>query len=218
MRGGCSGHHASREEGTSGHPRNSGHHAYRVKRAPAGPRSDTGGKRTRSKVSRYITFFCSTRTATITIHPENRPTTYHFTYPAVYPSKYPPYSTQTQSPTMATVLAPTASLTKAKYVQLGSSGLRISNPILGAMSFGDVSWMAWCLDESKALPILKDAYDQGINTWDTSNNYSNGMSEKIIAKAIKTYQIPRENLVIMTKCYFPVGGLYSYSDSLWRLC
>lgn len=108
--------------------------------------------------------------------------------------------------------------TKAKYVQLGSSGLRISNPVLGAMSFGDPKWMAWCLDETLALPILKSAYDQGINTWDTSNNYSNGMSEKIIAKAIKTYEIPRENLVIMTKCYYPVGSLCPYSHFLWSLC
>lgn len=108
---------------------------------------------------------------------------------------------------MTTAIVPTPNATKAHYVQLGTSGLRISNPVLGAMSFGDTNWMAWCLDESKALPILKNAYDQGINTWDTANNYSNGGSEKIIAKAIKTYQIPRENLVIMTKCYFPVGGL-----------
>jgi len=32
--------------------------------------------------------------------------------------------------------------------------------------------------------------------------YSNGRSEEIIAKALSTYNIPRENVVIMTKCRF----------------
>lgn len=97
----------------------------------------------------------------------------------------------------------------AKFVRLGSSGLIISNPILGAMSFGDPQWLPWTLDTAAALPILKAAFDSGINTWDTSNNYSNGLSEKTIAAAIKTYKIPREQLVIMTKCNFFVGGTYS---------
>lgn len=32
--------------------------------------------------------------------------------------------------------------------------------------------------------------------------YSNGDSERIIGKALKTYKIPRENVTILTKCYF----------------
>jgi aryl-alcohol dehydrogenase-like predicted oxidoreductase len=55
------------------------------------------------------------------------------------------------------------------------------------------------------LPLLKAAYDRGLNTWDTANVYSNGVSEKIIAKAIKKYDIPRHKLVILTKCHAPVG-------------
>lgn len=31
-----------------------------------------------------------------------------------------------------------------------------------------------------------------------------GISEQLIAKAIKKYNIPREKLIILTKCYFPV--------------
>ncbi|KAL1739038.1 voltage-gated potassium channel beta-1 subunit [Schizophyllum fasciatum] len=48
-----------------------------------------------------------------------------------------------------------------KYVQLGKSGLRISVPIVGAMSYGNPKW-AWVLDEEHALPILKAAWDRGI--------------------------------------------------------
>lgn len=36
--------------------------------------------------------------------------------------------------------------------------------------------------------------------WDTANIYSNGVSEEIIGKAIKKYEIPRQKLVILTKC------------------
>lgn len=97
---------------------------------------------------------------------------------------------------------------KVKYVQLGSSGLRISNPILGAMSFGDTRWLSWCVESAAALPLLKAAFDRGINTWDTANNYSNGVSEKLIAAAIKTYNIPRDKLVIMTKCFHYVRSMW----------
>lgn len=95
--------------------------------------------------------------------------------------------------------------TLVDYRYLGKSGLRVSVPILGAMSFGDVRTLDWVIGEDEALPLLKAAYDRGLNTWDTANVYSNGASEEIIAKAIKKYEIPREKLVILTKCYGHVG-------------
>jgi aryl-alcohol dehydrogenase-like predicted oxidoreductase len=93
-----------------------------------------------------------------------------------------------------------SNIPKATYRQLGKSGLRVSNPILGAMSIGDKRWAPWVIEEDEALPLLKAAYDRGINTWDTANVYPNGVSEEIIAKAIKKYAIPRHKLVIATKC------------------
>ncbi|RQM06154.1 hypothetical protein DH86_00003393 [Scytalidium sp. 3C] len=94
---------------------------------------------------------------------------------------------------------------KTEYVYLGKSGLRVSLPILGAMSIGHPDWAPWVLDEEKSLPLLKAAYDRGLNTWDTANVYSNGVSEEIIGKAIKKYNIPRHKLVILSKCYGVVG-------------
>ncbi|KAH0286653.1 Aldo/keto reductase, partial [Aureobasidium sp. EXF-3399] len=76
---------------------------------------------------------------------------------------------------------------KMKYQYLGQSGLK-----------------DWVLDEEQALPLLKYAYDRGINTWDTADVYSNGRSEEIIGKAITEYKIPRHRLVLLTKCYFGV--------------
>ncbi|KZT53424.1 Aldo/keto reductase [Calocera cornea HHB12733] len=92
------------------------------------------------------------------------------------------------------------------YHRLGNSGLRISNPVLGCMSFGSDEWGSWVLNEDKALPLLKAAWDLGVNTWDTANIYSNGESERIIAKALKKYNIPRSKVLILTKCHFLVGS------------
>ncbi|KAK3682093.1 NADP-dependent oxidoreductase domain-containing protein [Podospora appendiculata] len=94
---------------------------------------------------------------------------------------------------------------KCEYRRLGKSGLRVSVPIFGCMSFGDVRTLDWVIEEEEALGLLKAAYDRGLNTWDTANVYSNGVSETIVGKAIKKFQIPREKVVILTKCNFAVG-------------
>ena len=56
---------------------------------------------------------------------------------------------------------------KAEYRQLGKSGLRVSVPILGAMSIGSSKWQPWVIEEEEALPLLKAAWDRGLTTWDT---------------------------------------------------
>lgn len=45
--------------------------------------------------------------------------------------------------------------------------------VLGCMSYGSDTWAKWVLNEDKALPLLKAAWDAGIQTWDTANMYSN---------------------------------------------
>jgi hypothetical protein len=42
---------------------------------------------------------------------------------------------------------------QADYVRLGKSGLHVSVPILGAMSFGDPKWAPWVIDE-EAVRVL----------------------------------------------------------------
>ncbi|KIJ46090.1 hypothetical protein M422DRAFT_250521 [Sphaerobolus stellatus SS14] len=91
-----------------------------------------------------------------------------------------------------------------QYRRLGRSGLKVSVPIIGAMSFGSSEWNDWVINEDKALPMLKAAWDLGVNTIDTANVYSNGESERIIAKFIKQYNIPRNEIVILSKCYWLV--------------
>ncbi|KAJ9203772.1 hypothetical protein DTO027B5_1187 [Paecilomyces variotii] len=93
-----------------------------------------------------------------------------------------------------------------KYVQLGSSGLRIAPIGVGCMSFGNGEGRyKWSLLEDEALPVLNYCYESGLNFFDTANLYSSGKSEEILGKAIKTYGWRRENIVIATKLWAPVG-------------
>ncbi|KAL7271524.1 hypothetical protein RUND412_005716 [Rhizina undulata] len=106
------------------------------------------------------------------------------------------------------------SQSNVEYRRLGNSGLKVSVPILGCMSYGSSEWLPYVINEEQALPILKAAYDKGINTWDTANAYSNGESERIIGKALKKFGIPRERVVIMTKCYAAVAD--TPGEFTWR--
>lgn len=42
---------------------------------------------------------------------------------------------------------------KAEYVRLGESGLRISVPIMGVMSLGPKHWAPWLIEEEEVSAI-----------------------------------------------------------------
>ncbi|RFU27476.1 hypothetical protein B7463_g8867, partial [Scytalidium lignicola] len=73
------------------------------------------------------------------------------------------------------------------------------------MTYGSRDWQKWVLEEEEALPLLKHAYDVGINTLDIADLYSNGCSEEIIGKALQNYDIPHENVIILTKCQYGIS-------------
>ncbi|KAI0279095.1 aryl-alcohol dehydrogenase [Russula aff. rugulosa BPL654] len=91
------------------------------------------------------------------------------------------------------------------YVRLGKSGLKVSRIILGMLSYGDPRWIPWVLGEKEAIEHVKFAYEHGVNTFDTANTYSNGASEVHLGRAIKALNLPREEIVVMTKLYAAVG-------------
>ncbi|KAB5589302.1 Aryl-alcohol dehydrogenase [Ceratobasidium theobromae] len=103
---------------------------------------------------------------------------------------------------------------KMTYTRLGRSGLKVSRIILGLMSYGTPEWQAWVLNEEEGLKHIKAAYDAGIQTFDTANVYSNGLSEIILGKAIKKFNLPRDEIVVMTKLYFPVAKTYGGAPNI----
>lgn len=80
------------------------------------------------------------------------------------------------------------------YRLLGRSGLRVSPLALGTMTFGE-DW-GWGADESEARRIFDLYVDRGGNFVDTSVNYTNGASERILGRFIAE---KRERIVLATK-------------------
>ena len=92
-----------------------------------------------------------------------------------------------------------------QYVRLGQTGLRVSRICLGTMTYGSSNWRDWILDEEDSKPFYKRALDAGINFFDTADVYSIGASEEVTGRALKEYT-KREDVVIATKVYSPMGG------------
>jgi len=91
-----------------------------------------------------------------------------------------------------------------EYVNLGRSGLKVSRICLGMMSFGTPTWRPWVLDEAASRPFVQKALEAGINFFDTSNMYSQGVSEEVTGRALRDFA-HRDEVVIATKVFFPTG-------------
>jgi aryl-alcohol dehydrogenase-like predicted oxidoreductase len=91
------------------------------------------------------------------------------------------------------------------YVRLGSAGLKVSRICLGMMSYGSQAERAWHLDEAAAEPIVKAAIDGGVTFFDTADTYSDGVTEEITGHLLARLFDRREDYVLATKVYFPMG-------------
>lgn len=80
------------------------------------------------------------------------------------------------------------------YVNLGHSGLKVSQACLGAMNFG-MGAAAPC-DEAEGNRIVDGFLDRGNNFIDTANVYTGGDSEQIVGRAIKD---KRHSVILATK-------------------
>jgi len=85
-----------------------------------------------------------------------------------------------------------------KYRNLGRSGLKVSEVSLG-------SWLTYgeSVGDHTAEEIIHKAYELGINFFDSANMYGCGEAERVMAKALKSYN--RESYVITTKAFWPMG-------------
>jgi 1-deoxyxylulose-5-phosphate synthase len=92
-----------------------------------------------------------------------------------------------------------------QYVPLGNTGLKVSRICLGCMSYGSKKWREWVLEEPDSLPFFRQALDAGINFFDTADIYSDGVSEEVTGHALKKLGVRREEAVIATKVYNPMG-------------
>ena len=89
-----------------------------------------------------------------------------------------------------------------EYVNLGTTGLKVSRICLGCMTYGAPArgTHPWVLDEEASRPFFKQALEAGINFFDTANVYSLGASEEITGRALKDFA-KRDEVVIATKVF-----------------
>jgi aryl-alcohol dehydrogenase (NADP+) len=92
-----------------------------------------------------------------------------------------------------------------KYVNLGTTGLKVSQICLGTMTFGSPEWRNWVMDEAASLPFIKRALDLGINFFDTADVYSLGQSEVVLGNSLKKLGVRRDQVVIATKVHNSMG-------------
>lgn len=85
-----------------------------------------------------------------------------------------------------------------EYRRLGRSGLRLSAVGLG-------SWLTFgrSVDRELSIRVIRWAYEQGVNFFDTANVYHRGVAEEIVGEALRVF--PRESYVVATKVFFPMG-------------
>ncbi len=91
------------------------------------------------------------------------------------------------------------------YVNLGSTGMKVSRLCLGMMTYGTKKWREWVMEEAEARPLIRKALEAGINFYDTADVYSIGASEEITGRALKEFGPGRDKLVIATKVFNPMS-------------
>ncbi len=96
-----------------------------------------------------------------------------------------------------------------KYRNLGSSGVKVSNLCLGAMTFGEADEKSFMhkvgSDEATAHAVLDRAVAAGINFVDTADVYGqDGLSERVIGNWLVA-RGSRDKIVLATKFRFTMG-------------
>lgn len=83
-----------------------------------------------------------------------------------------------------------------KYNQLGKTGVLVSEICFGTMTFGGKGYWKAIGEQTQeeASQLLKTALDTGINFLDTSNAYSEGLSETMLGRAMKDLGINRQHI------------------------
>ena len=82
------------------------------------------------------------------------------------------------------------------YNFLGKTGLRVSNICMGTMTFGSKISTQQEVDRAVAM-----ALEEGINFFDTADQYVDGMSEVMLGKALGK---ARKEAVVASKVGYPL--------------
>lgn len=91
------------------------------------------------------------------------------------------------------------------YVQLGETGLKVSEICLGTMTFGSEFYNIGVVGQQEANAMVDRSVEAGVNFFDTANMYSYGESETILGEALAQSSLDREQAVVATKVRGPMS-------------
>jgi 1-deoxyxylulose-5-phosphate synthase len=92
-----------------------------------------------------------------------------------------------------------------QFVSMGSTGAQVSRVCLGCLGFGE-GIAGWGINEERSFAIIRAAVEAGINFFDTADVYGQGESERILGRALKELRVRREEIVVSTKVFGPMGS------------
>ncbi len=100
-----------------------------------------------------------------------------------------------------------------QHVRLGDSGLKVSQVVLGCMSYGvpERGPHPWTMPEEGARPFFEQALEAGITSFDTADSYSDGTSEEITGRLLGELS-RRDEVQIFTKVFFPLPRAAGAND------
>ncbi|MDB5075999.1 MAG: aldo/keto reductase [Chloroflexi bacterium] len=81
-----------------------------------------------------------------------------------------------------------------RYRELGNTGISVSEVGFGLWTVATKWWEV--TDEAVGVRLLQEAFDLGINFYDTADTYGNGLGETMLARALSD---KRDQIVIATK-------------------
>ena len=85
-----------------------------------------------------------------------------------------------------------------KYRRLGRAGVKVSEISLGTWILCD------SLEEKRrAFEVIDQAYERGVNFFDTASSYAEGRAEAMLGEALSRHE--RSSYVVASKVYWPTG-------------
>ena len=91
-----------------------------------------------------------------------------------------------------------------KTVKFGSTDLKVPAIGLGCMRITE-------LNEGELPSYIEKCLDLGINFFDHADIYGGGECERRFAKAIKELSVPRDKMILQSKCGIVLGKMYDFS-------
>ena len=85
-----------------------------------------------------------------------------------------------------------------QYRRIGKSGAKVS-----VIGFGSWLTVGGTVDKKTGNSLIADAFENGINFFDTADVYANGNAEKFFGDALHDFS--RHHLFIASKCYWPMS-------------